>query len=169
MSTLTKYLEHIHNSEAVGGFAIDSVHTGKPLPKWVYSQRHKRPGHLGEDTIEEKPVLLVDFDGTIHKYSRGWQDGSAYDDPMDKAKEAIDDLKDRYTIIIFTTRVSKGSGNNIDEQKKYVEDWLNEHDIHFDGITADKIPCFRMIDDKAIKFTDWNQVINDVEESENLG
>jgi hypothetical protein len=31
----------------------------------------------------------MDFDGVIHKYSKGWLDGSIYDEPMEGAKEQL--------------------------------------------------------------------------------
>jgi phosphoglycolate phosphatase-like HAD superfamily hydrolase len=52
-----------------------------------------------------RPRLLVDFDGVIHRYSRGWWDGSAYDEPMPGALETLADLEAvGYEIVVFSTR-----------------------------------------------------------------
>lgn len=166
MKLIKKYLEHIQNTEAVGGFAMDSVHTGRPLPKWVYSQRYKKPEYVEEDSEGYKKTLLIDFDKTIHKYSDGWKDGSVYDGPIDKSKEAIDFLRNKYEIVIFTTRASKEANQDVDDQIQDVKNWLNKYGIYFDRITAEKIPCFRMIDDLAITFTNWNEVLSKIEEAE---
>ena len=37
----------------------------------------------------EDKTIAVDFDGFIHKYSKGWHDGSIYDEPVEGAAEAL--------------------------------------------------------------------------------
>lgn len=34
-----------------------------------------------------KKTICVDFDGVIHKYSKGWQGDVIYDEPVEGAKE----------------------------------------------------------------------------------
>jgi len=161
MNSLERYLEFLNKNESI--FPMDSVHTGQPLSKKIYSQR------INEDTVEKKETLLIDLDGTIHNYSKGWHDGTIYDGPKEGAKEAIDKLKDEYEIVIFTTRASEeANGDDTDNQVKSVKNWLNKHKIYFDRITAEKIPCYKIIDDLAITFTNWKDVINKIEDSKNL-
>ncbi len=49
-------------------------------------------------------TVAVDFDGVIHAYSKGWQDGSIYDEPIPGAVESIRSLQQRYAVFIFTSR-----------------------------------------------------------------
>lgn len=43
------------------------------------------------DMVEhtEKTQLGLDFDGVIHKNSKGFHDGTIYDEPLDGALEAV--------------------------------------------------------------------------------
>lgn len=104
---------------------------------------------------------LIDLDKTIHKYSKGYADGTIYDDPFDRAKEVIDWLKKNgYEIVIFTTRASPSNaaemGGDEKEQIAKVQSWLKHHNIYFDSITADKISADFYIDDKAIPIHNGN-------------
>ncbi len=40
--------------------------------------------------------IAVDFDGVIHRYSKGWHDGTIYDPPMDGCYDAMNQLKERF-------------------------------------------------------------------------
>jgi hypothetical protein len=54
-------------------------------------------------TTPYQPRLLVDFDGVIHRYSHGWMDGTAYDGPIDGAREMLGQLHALgYEIVIFS-------------------------------------------------------------------
>lgn len=153
MGIIDSYLEHLNTDESI--FPMDLIHTGRRLPKKVYK--------MNEDLGEEKEKILIDFDGVIHKYSNGWQDGSIYDDPVDGAKEAIDELKDDFEIVIFTTRASSEANEDVDDQIENVKNWLRDHEIYFDRITSEKLPAFAYIDDRGIHFDgDWSSALEEV-------
>lgn len=104
---------------------------------------------------------MIDLDQTIHKYSKGWQDGVIYDDPFDGAIDVINWLKNNgYEIVIFTTRASPSNAAEMggDEKKEIakVQAWLKSHNIYFDKITADKLSADFYIDDKAIPIYNGN-------------
>lgn len=104
---------------------------------------------------------MIDLDGTIHKYSKGYKDGTIYDDAFTGAKEVIDFLKrNGYEIVIFTTRASKEAGKegNTDykDQINQVADWLENQGIDYDKITGEKLAADFYIDDKAINIKDGN-------------
>ena len=48
--------------------------------------------------------IAVDLDGVIHRYAKGWHDGSIYDEPIDGAFEALRELMKKYAVFILTTR-----------------------------------------------------------------
>lgn len=118
-----------------------------------------------------KQTIAVDFDGVIHQYSRGWQDGTIYDPPMPGAIEALERLHRRYRVVILTTRVNPDMpGGN--EQLKRVIDWLEEQGfeegVHFDEVTHAKPPAVVYIDDRALHFTSWDQTLDELVERKRL-
>jgi hypothetical protein len=50
------------------------------------------------------PTIAFDFDGVIHRYSRGWQDGTIYDPPIPGALEALDLVLESFPVFILTSR-----------------------------------------------------------------
>ena len=116
-----------------------------------------------ENKLEKLPFrrAMIDLDGTIHKYSKGYGDGTIYDDPFKGAKKVIEWLKKQgYEIVIFTTRASqenaKEQGDSHTGEIQKVGKWLNKHGIHFDRITAEKLAADFYIDDKAIHIQNGN-------------
>ncbi len=95
-----------------------------------------------------KRTISVDFDGVLHKYSRGWQDGAIYDDPVDGAVAAMHKLSERFTLVVHSTRSLT--------QEKEIRAWLLRHDFPVMEITAEKRPSIAYIDDRAIRFTNWD-------------
>ena len=76
--------------------------------------------------MSEKTVVF-DFDGVIHKYSKGWQDGSIYDEPVEGIKDIIDKLRQSgYKVVVVSTRTAKREG------LKAVISWLNKYHIAVD-------------------------------------
>ena len=113
--------------------------------------------------------IAIDFDGVIHGYSKGWDDGSIYDPPVPGTVEAMKKLKEAgHTLYIFSTRtnpVFKDKEASA-EQKKNMENWMNEHGIPYDKIwTFGKPMADLFIDDRALGFRgDWLQTLKEVEE-----
>jgi len=50
------------------------------------------------------PILVLDFDGVVHAYSKGWQDGSIYDPPVPGTGEALLKFLGYFQVSIFSTR-----------------------------------------------------------------
>lgn len=107
-------------------------------------------------------TIAVDFDGVIHKYSKGWQDGTIYDDPMPGVAAALSHYMARgWEIVIFSTRnydrVSRGKF--VKNQVAEMAVWLEKHKVPFTRIHTEpcKPICKLFIDDNAYRFEgDWD-------------
>ena len=114
--------------------------------------------------------LAIDFDGVIHKSSKSFHDGTVYDNPVDGVDEALKRLSKDYTLIIYTCKanperplVNKKTGIEL------IWNWLQKYDLdsYIDNIVYGKPNAKYYIDDKGIRFTDWNQSIKEVYEQKN--
>lgn len=95
----------------------------------------------------EKKTIVFDFDGVIHKYSKGWQGvDNIYDEPVEGIKELIEKLRQDYEVIIFSTRSSEEIG------KQAIYEWLEKYNIQVDYVCSIKPPAICYIDDRAITF-----------------
>lgn len=115
-------------------------------------------------------TISVDFDGVIHQYSQGWQDGTIYDPPMPGALDGLRMLMEYDAVFILTTR-----------DVHQVATWLNEHGIHpvitmntFEDekpfwhargtllVTNRKLAANVYLDDRALHFTTWERALRDI-------
>ena len=169
-SVIENFLKKIQ-SQKESIFPIDSPHTGKAY-NWKKHYKTVDETEEMDPSFQDKKRIMIDFDGVIHSYNNGWQNGKLYGDVIEGAKEAIDYLKENgFEIVIFTTRASKN--HNIkptsDELIADVGDWLKTNNIYFDRITSEKLGAIAYIDDRAIRFeNNWNDIIkkiNTLEES----
>lgn len=116
-------------------------------------------------------TLGIDFDGVIHAYSRGWQDGSIYDPPMLGTIDGLRTLMEQDSVFVFTAR-----------DRHQVAGWLAAQGINavadddparvFWGdrgallVTDRKLPATAYLDDRAVRFTTWGQALADLRVSE---
>lgn len=121
-------------------------------------------------------TIAVDFDGVVHAYSKGWQDGAIYDPPLPGALDALTTLMKTHAVFIHTTRDAGA-----------VAGWLADHGfdtlLDIDGpthpkrkfwneqgvllVTDRKLPAVAYIDDRGIRFQSWKQVLADLENMAN--
>jgi hypothetical protein len=117
-------------------------------------------------------TIAVDFDGVIHKYSRGWGNGDIYDDPMPGAFMSLEILMHKEPVFIHTARsprkvadwIEEKSGYNIECTTRHPRKWygVREHFWNRKGIllvTNRKYPATTYVDDRGYRFTSWDAEI----------
>ncbi len=168
---IEKYLNKLNKENM--DFAMDSISSGKSF-KMRYPQIEDDENIINKINTKFKKRILIDFDRTIHKYSKGYDSGEIYDSPFKNTKLYINKLKDmNYEIVIFSSRVSKEEFpdtylNSIND----VKNWLNKYEIYFDKITSDKLPSILIIDDSSYRFMgNWDEefpkILNILKQNDN--
>lgn len=118
---------------------------------------------------DEDKNLAIDFDGVIHKNSKGFHDGTIYDEPIEGSLEALKQLSKEYKIIIFSCKckpdrplVNGKTGSEL------LFDWLTKHNVmqYVSEITSEKPRAVAYIDDKGIKFNNWETTLKEIDEIE---
>jgi hypothetical protein len=109
-----------------------------------------------------KPILCLDFDGVIHHYRRGWQDGTIYDDVTPGFFAWAFEAAKVFRLVIYSSR-SKTEGGTAAMKFWLVEQYFKySHGIHPSAcdifeFAHEKPPAFATIDDRAIRFEgDWS-------------
>jgi hypothetical protein len=115
-----------------------------------------------------KPILAIDFDGVIHSYDRGWQDGSIYGTVVPGFFEWAERAKEHFRLVVYSSRSKTDEG--LAAMKAWlIIQWLERSnsdevlEIDRHGSLAgfefshEKPPAFLTIDDRAIRFDgDWS-------------
>lgn len=123
-------------------------------------QPQRRAPHI------RKRSLAIDFDGVVHAYRKGWHDGTAYDEPMEGAIEGLRVLMELHPVYIFSTRNAQD-----------IIAWFYQHAPMLQvqlipdttrgwetmgvlGVTNRKLPAAVIVDDRAVRFTNWRDIVN---------
>jgi hypothetical protein len=112
---------------------------------------------------QESQNLAIDFDGVIHKNSKGFHDGTVYDEPVEGSFEALQTLSKNYKLIIFSAKAR--TDRPLINNKTGVEliwEWLEKYNLKqfISDVVSEKPRALYYIDDKAIHFTNWEKIIN---------
>ena len=101
-------------------------------------------------TFDKRPVLLLDFNGTVHAYRQGYQKGEYYDTPTEGFKEWAREAEKEFKLVIWPAR-AKTHG---DMQR--VHKWMRKHGLgglDYELTVSTPIGVKLKIDDRAIGFT----------------
>jgi len=134
-------------------------------------------------------TIAIDFDGVIHKYSKGWQDGKIYDEPFENVFNHISKLMEENTVFIFSARsprqikkwmISHCVFDEYIDMGSYAEQHYTHLKYGFEvqlipfwtkfwnkknvlGITNRKLPAQVYIDDRALRFNgDWEETLKEL-------
>ena len=111
--------------------------------------------------------IAIDFDGVIHTFDKGWNDGTCYGDPIPGSIEAIKKLSLKYNIIIFTAKAK--SNRPLVNGKTFVElvkEWPSKYDLIacVAEITSEKPHANIYIDDRGYRFNNWTDTLKEIED-----
>ena len=121
--------------------------------------------------MNRKPIICVDFDGVIHSYDNGWQNGEIYGDVVPGFFEWYLRTVEHFEIVIYSSRSKTDTG--IIAMKQFIAGqylkWAGNQyetnptvpfgDDFMDSIVFahEKPPAYLTIDDRAIRFDGkWN-------------
>ena len=100
-------------------------------------------------------TILVDLDGVICTEERAFERPLA--EPLEGALEAVRKLRAAgHTVIIYTAR-------GWPEYRTTMR-WLDDHGFVCDGLHMGKPVADLWIDDRAVRFKDWNDTLEQVEQ-----
>ena len=110
----------------------------------------------------DKNVIAVDFDGVIHKSSKGFYDGTIYDEPVEGTKKGLEYLSKSYKLVVYTCKANPDRPLiNEKTGTELIWEWMEKQDLskYISDVVYGKPNAKYYIDDKAICFIDWNQII----------
>lgn len=107
-----------------------------------------------------KPILCIDFDGVVHSYEKGWQDGVIYGSVTEGFFEWAERAAQHFNLVIYSSRSKTPDGITA------MQLWLYEQRVAWRKAGgkdstgkplafefADKKPAaFLTIDDRAVRF-----------------
>ena len=100
-----------------------------------------------------KYTIMVDLDGVLNNYTQ--YDENVIPEIKEGAKEFLEKLSEKYSLILFTTR-------NLQKASQ----WLIDNNLfqYFDDVTSIKYPAYIYLDDRAVQFNgDFDKALSDID------
>lgn len=103
-----------------------------------------------------KPILCVDFDGVVHSYEHGWQEGVIYGTATPGFWDWLRVANEHFSVYIYSSRSKTREG--IAAMERWWESQpgcVSSASVKF---ASEKPPAFLTIDDRALTFDgDWSK------------
>ena len=115
---------------------------------------------------EDNNTIAIDFDGVIHKNSKGFHDGTIYDEPIEDVKKGLEYLSKSYKLVIYSCKANPDRPLiNGKTGTKLIYDWLCKHklDSYIYNIVYTKPNAVAYVDDKGIRFENWDDTLKVLE------
>ena len=161
----TEVLSLLLQYQLTHGNGMECPPIGKNSPEELEKLNWKG-NQIRENSYPDELINVgVDFDGVIHKNSKGFYDGTVYDDPIEGSYEALEKLSKKYTVIIFTVKARPDRGLVHGKTgTELVWEWLTKHDMakFVSKVTPEKPRAVYYIDDKGIEFNSWKDTLNKI-------
>jgi len=116
---------------------------------------------------KDNMVISIDFDGVIHRNSKGFHDGTIYDKPVKGTKKSLRKLYTKgFDLVISTCKADPdrplvNGKNGIELVWEWLEKW--ELDQYIMKVTNEKPRALFYIDDKGIRFESWKDTLKIIE------
>lgn len=116
-------------------------------------------------------TIAVDLDGVITEYVEPWTGINHFGDPIPGAVESLKKLQELgYKIVVYTTRNNSlahhNGGTNALELTALVQNHLEKHGIPYDYISLFKPLARIYVDDRAVRFFDWDTTMKNIKNLE---
>lgn len=101
-------------------------------------------------TLDPRPIVMLDLNGTVHAYSRGWgREEPLYDPPTEGFKAWASEVQKEFRIVIAPAHM------NTPRDFRRIRKWFRRHDLDkLDlELAAESPRGLRLkIDDRAVRF-----------------
>lgn len=136
-----------------------------PFPFTGYEPWYLQKKNRGNATIAKshQKTVCVDFDGVIADYSQGFKGEDVFGHPLTGAADVTHRMHDKgWKVIIFTTRRETHGLRSYLERNGIWYDSINTNSDQPEGSNAGKPIADAYLDDRAIRFSDWQQAERDL-------
>ena len=98
---------------------------------------------------DHKPTLLLDFDGVIHSYERGWQDGRIYGTVTPGFFEWAAEAQELFELVVYSSRSKEPAG--VEAMRLWLKQQPGSEGVEL-SFAHEKPAAFLTIDDRALMF-----------------